>query len=92
MRRSAGVDAMLAPPPVPGGVPDYFGAAGNYANSPMPTSVSIMGDGAGATAIATVTNGIVTGINVTNGGSGYTLPPPLPFLVEAAMVLELQLR
>ena len=33
------------------------------------------GGGSGATATPVMTNGIVTGINVTNGGSGYTETP-----------------
>lgn len=34
--------------------------------------VTICGDGTGATAEAVLTNGVITAINVTNGGSGYT--------------------
>jgi len=34
--------------------------------------VSITGDGTGATATAALTDGVVTAITVTNGGSGYT--------------------
>jgi FtsP/CotA-like multicopper oxidase with cupredoxin domain len=52
--------------------PDYFGNVPNYANSPLPTSVSIQGDGTGAFATATVTSGVVTGLTLVNGGSGYT--------------------
>lgn len=39
-----------------------------YTSTP---SVTISGDGTGATATATVSGGIVTGITVTNPGSGY---------------------
>ena len=35
-------------------------------------SVVVYGDGSGATATATVQNGVVTGINITAGGTGYT--------------------
>jgi hypothetical protein len=35
-------------------------------------TVTISGDGTGATAVANVVNGIITGINITSGGSGYT--------------------
>lgn len=35
-------------------------------------SVTISGDGTGATASATVVNGVITSITVTSGGSGYT--------------------
>ena len=57
-------------------VPHYFGPYPNYANSPltMPdVTVPINGDGVGATATATVgANGAVTGITITDPGSGYT--------------------
>ncbi len=57
-------------------VPHYFGPFPNWANSPytLPdVAVTITGDGAGATATATVgANGAVTGITITNPGSGYT--------------------
>lgn len=36
--------------------------------------------GSGATATATVTNGIVSGITLGNGGSGYLSPPTVRFL------------
>src|SRR5450759_426791 len=52
--------------------PDYFGNIPNYANSPLPTSVSIQGDGTGAFATATVVGGAVTAIAVVAPGSGYT--------------------
>ena len=60
--------------PTAGGTPDYFGPYPNYANSPLPTSVSITGDGTGAAATATVdaTTGAVTAVTITDGGSGYT--------------------
>ena len=38
-------------------LPDYFGNIPNYANSPLPTSVSIQGDGTDAFATATVNRG-----------------------------------
>ena len=57
-------------------VPHYFGPYPNWANSPFTladATVTITGDGSGATATATVGgNGAVTGINITNPGSGYT--------------------
>jgi len=57
-------------------VPHYFGPWPNWANSPFTMSdaqVVITGDGSGAEAVATVgANGAVTGITVTNGGSGYS--------------------
>jgi FtsP/CotA-like multicopper oxidase with cupredoxin domain len=57
-------------------VPHYFGPYSNYANSPFTLSdatVTINGDGSGATATATVgANGAVTGITLTDAGSGYT--------------------
>ncbi len=60
----SGVTALSAP--------DYFGLAPNYANSPLPPSVSIWGDGMGAAATVSVSGGAVTGFAVTSGGSGYT--------------------
>lgn len=57
-------------------VPHYFGPFPNWANSPytLPdVAVEITGDGAGATAMATVgPGGVVSGITITNPGSGYT--------------------
>jgi FtsP/CotA-like multicopper oxidase with cupredoxin domain len=57
-------------------VPHYFGPYPNWANSPLTApdaTVTITGDGTGATAVATVgANGAVTGITITNPGSGYT--------------------
>ena len=41
-----------------------------------PPKINIIGDGAGAIAVATLgTNGSIAGITVTNGGSGYWLVP-----------------
>ena len=50
---------------------------GEHYNSVLPPSVTISGGGgSGATATATVSAaGIVTGISVTSGGSGYTSAP-----------------
>src|SRR5512134_2055283 len=57
-------------------VPHYFGPWSNYANSsfPMPdVTVGIVGDGAGATAAATVgAGGAITGVSIIDPGSGYT--------------------
>jgi len=57
-------------------VPHYFGPWPNWANSPftLPDAVvTITGDGAGATAEASVgLNGMITGITITNPGSGYS--------------------
>ena len=60
----------------PLGIPDYFGSIPNYANSPLPVSVSIIGDGMGALATATfdALSGQITGFTVVDGGSGYTAP------------------
>ena len=61
-------------------VPHYFGPYPNWANSPftLPDAVVSItgGGGSGAAAVATVgTGGIVTGISITNPGSGYTAAP-----------------
>jgi len=61
-------------------VPHYFGPYPNYANSSFTqadATVAITGDGTGAQATATVgsvlgVNGVITGITITNPGSGYT--------------------
>ena len=57
-------------------VPHYFGPFPNWANSPLTTAdvaVTINGDGTGAAATATVgAGGAVTGVTITNPGSGYT--------------------
>ena len=53
-----------------------------------PPLVTITGDGSGASATATVENGIVTGITITGPGIDYTVgdiaiaPPPAPFTVD----------
>jgi hypothetical protein len=44
-----------------------------------PPQISILGNGAGATAVATIgTGGVVSGITVTNPGSGYWPVPSQP--------------
>src|SRR5215207_4855478 len=57
-------------------VPHYFGPYPNWANSPLTlpdVTVTITGNGTGATAEATVgANGAITAIMVTNPGSGYS--------------------
>ena len=69
------VGAAAGPPADIPGVPHYFGPTANWANSPLAkadATVTITGDGTGATAVATVgANGSITAIDVTNGGSGY---------------------
>ena len=61
----------------------------------MPVTVvlrSVNGDGSGATAIAQVEYGSVTGIAVTDQGSGYTSPPEVIILgqpVEPFMALSI---
>ncbi|HEY3312642.1 MAG TPA: hypothetical protein VGK00_13460 [Anaerolineales bacterium] len=73
---------MAMPSVNPGGTPDYFGLVPNFANSPLPVNeaaVSFTDAGlppaVSATATAQVTNGVVTGLTITNGGSGYTSAP-----------------
>ncbi len=57
-------------------VPHYYGPWANWALSPLTlpdATVTINGDGSGATATATVGgNGAITGITVNNPGNGYT--------------------
>ncbi len=81
--RTPSPDANAAPAPaLPASpvdetkVPHYFGPYPNWANSQFTlpdVAVAIDGDGAGAAATATVgANGTVTGITLTDPGSGYT--------------------
>ena len=81
--RPPGPDAAPAPAPaIPASavdeskVPHYFGPYPNWANSPLTqpdATVTITGDGTGATAEAIVgAGGAVTGITITDPGSGYT--------------------
>ncbi len=72
--RQAG--AMPANPTDETKVPHYFGPYPNWANSPLTlpdATVTIAGNGTGATAEATVgANGAITSITVTNPGRGYS--------------------
>ena len=61
-------------------LPDYFGPlakdgsgyiTGNYANSPLPTSVLIQGPGSGAMYIAEYSGGAITKFDMVNPGIGY---------------------
>ncbi len=82
-KSGASVTAGIAALPAgmdPGGLPHYYGPYPNYANSPMPVSgatitISAPTAGTTATASATVVNGVVTGLALINGGSGYTSVP-----------------
>ena len=53
-----------------------------------PPLVTITGDGSGASATATVENGVITGIDIAGTGMDYTegdiiiAPPPAPFTVD----------
>lgn len=74
-----GVDQARAVPSSPVDetkVPHYFGPNPNWANSPFTlpdVQVVITGDGAGATAEATVgANGAITDLTLTNGGHNYS--------------------
>jgi hypothetical protein len=49
----------------------------NWVGTP---NIVLTGDGTGATATATVTGGVLTGITVTNKGTGYTGPPSVEIL------------
>ncbi|HEX2980298.1 MAG TPA: hypothetical protein VHO48_08545, partial [Anaerolineaceae bacterium] len=73
---SGQVGAMPASPTDETKVPHYFGPYPNWANSPFTlpdVTVNITGNGTGAQATATVGgNGAITGIDITDPGSGYT--------------------
>ncbi len=76
MAGSRSAEAMPMSPTDESKVPHYFGPYPNWANSPFTlpdVAVEIVGDGQGASAVASVgADGAVTGITVTNPGSGYT--------------------
>ena len=59
----------------------YFNAVGFYPLLRVALNNSI---GSGATATANVTNGVVTGISVTNLGQGYVAPPYVQILGNGA--------
>jgi len=68
--------AMPADPQDESKVPHYFGPNPNWANSPFTlpdVQVTIVGDGSGAAAVASVGgNGAITGIEIVDPGIGYT--------------------
>jgi len=70
------VQAMPMDPMDETKVPHYFGPYPNWANSPFTladVAVEVVGDGQGAKAVASVgANGAITGIMITDPGSGYT--------------------
>ncbi len=79
----------------PGGTPDYFGSVPNFANSPLPlnnpAAVPLVllisgGGGAGAAATATVTNGVVSGVTLSAGGTGYVATPTVSISAPTAGV------
>ena len=74
--RQRAVPAAPASPVDQTKVPHYFGPYPNWANSPLTlpdATVTITGDGTGATAVATVgANGAITDITLTDGGQGYS--------------------
>jgi hypothetical protein len=52
-----------------------------YTTAPTVIITPAMGDGGtGATAVATIANGMVTGATITNGGAGYATPPIITFM------------
>jgi len=73
---SANVLARISSIAVTAGGSNYVNQASAPAANTAGTFVDIVGGGGtGATAFATVTGGVVTGITVTNIGSGYTSMP-----------------
>ncbi len=79
--RSSSVSALPSGPTDETKVPHYFGPYPNWALSPMTSPdavVTIAPPASGTTATATATvgvNGAVTGITITDPGSGYTAAP-----------------
>ena len=64
----------------PASVPAVTSSAGGSGYTSAPTVVFTGGGGSGASAIATVTNGVVTSITMTSAGSGYTATPTISFI------------
>lgn len=64
-------DSTVAAAAVDGAIEAILVTAGGTGYGSAP-SVTIDGDGTGATATATIDGGVVTGITITNAGSGYT--------------------
>lgn len=54
-------------------------ANGGSAYTTEPTVTLTGGGGTGATAVATISEGVVTAVTVTAGGTGYTSPPTVAF-------------
>jgi hypothetical protein len=48
--------------------------------------IEIVGSGAGATAVATINQGVVSGITVVTGGNGYTPNPPT--MTQAVVIIS----
>lgn len=61
--------------------------AGRSYASPIIT-ITNNGSGSGATATATQTNGKITGIVITNGGTGYNVPPTITITDAASRVFD----
>jgi hypothetical protein len=58
---------------------EIVNAGSGYSTSKPPSVIILGGGGAGAAATATVANGTVGIITITNGGSGYIYPPTVSF-------------
>jgi hypothetical protein len=58
---------------------EVVNAGSGYSMTKPPAVVILGGGGAGAAATATVANGTVGIITITNGGSGYNYPPTVTF-------------
>lgn len=87
-------------PPDESKIPHYYGPYPNWALSPLTLADATVeitgGGGTGATAVASVgANGIITGITITNPGSGYTSAPTVDITsatgVGAAATAEITL-
>lgn len=62
--------------------------SGGSGYTSVPKIVITGGGGSGATANATVTNGVVTAITITSGGSGYTSDPAIAIVSGSGAVIS----
>jgi hypothetical protein len=60
---------------ISGPIANFNIVSGGVGYSAAGTTLTIEGDGNGATATPVITGGVITGVNLTNAGDNYTTPP-----------------